>query len=88
MIDPEQADHPLARQHAELVRRESALGDELAAWTGRAGVRFAGSFVTGVPQAFRTSARQSRVIRERKRLERTMIRLGVMVPAGPGRDGA
>jgi len=88
IIDPDQLDHPLVRQHDALLEREAALGAELAAWARGANARFGGQYVTGIPSAFRTSVRQSRVMRERKRLEARMVRQGVMIPAPASRSEA
>lgn len=81
VIDPDQLDHPMVRQHDALREREAALGDELSAWAGNAESRLAGQYLTGLPKAIRTSVEQSRVMRERKRLEARMVRQGVMIPA-------
>jgi hypothetical protein len=76
----------LVRQHEALLEREAALGAELAAWARNADARLGGQYVTGLPRALRTSAAQSRVMRERRRLEARMVREGVMIEAP--RDGA
>jgi aryl-alcohol dehydrogenase-like predicted oxidoreductase len=87
VIDPDQLDHPLVRQHDALLEREAALGVELAAWARHADSRLGGQYVTGLPRAFRTSATLSRVMRERKRLEARLVREGVMI-LGPGSEEA
>jgi hypothetical protein len=81
VIDPDQREHPLVQQRDALLKREAALGDELAAWARHAHYRLGGQYVTGSLRAFRTSAKLSRVMRERKRLEARMVRQGVMIPA-------
>ena len=86
VMDPDQREHPLVQQRDALLKREAALGDELAAWARHAHYRLGGQYVTGSLRAFRTSAKLSRVMRERKRLEAWMVRQGVMIP-GPGDAG-
>jgi hypothetical protein len=81
VIDPDQVDHPLVKERDALLEREAALGDELAAWARHAEPRLGGQYLTGFPRAVRTSAKLSRLMRERKRLEARMARLGVLILA-------
>jgi hypothetical protein len=57
VMDPDQREHPLVQQRDALLKREAALGDELAAWARHAHYRLGGQYVTGSLRAYRTSAK-------------------------------